>query len=323
VSKYLIFIDTNIWLDFYRFHGREADLSILTHVNKNLEHFIATSQVEMEFKKNRQGVLLKTLAELKPTEDLRFRLPAFLANAVEAPKVASDVRSIKDQGLKLRARLLQILKNPTKEDPVYRTVEGLFQAQSLWHLKRGDAVGIDIEDLAEERFKIGSPPRKDRDATMGDAINWEWIVHCATESGADIVIVTRDSDYGVTIEPEPIVNDWLLQEFHERVKSDRELRLTDRLSAALKLADIKVTKDEENAEERLIKERNEAEIAAAMPWQVGGDPNAALIAHWRDQTELRFRAAATAAFYSGQTPIVLAQSEPAEPEKPKTDNEPK
>jgi hypothetical protein len=49
----LIFIDTNILLDFYRVRGREGDLSILDHIDENHDLIITTSQVEMEFKKNR------------------------------------------------------------------------------------------------------------------------------------------------------------------------------------------------------------------------------------------------------------------------------
>jgi hypothetical protein len=118
-----------------------------------------------------------------------------------------------------------------------------------------------------------------------------------------------------------LVNDWLLQEFHQRVDGARGLLLTDRLSAALKLAGITVTPQEEKVEDQLIKERQDGQLAASIAWQLGEDPT--VMAHWRAAADLHRRAAAAAAFYSGQTPLVLAQSEPAEPEKQKTDKEPK
>ncbi len=65
MNSYLIFIDTNILLDFYRVRGREAGLSILKHIDDNLDRFITTTQVEMEFKKNRQHVFLQSDKELK------------------------------------------------------------------------------------------------------------------------------------------------------------------------------------------------------------------------------------------------------------------
>ena len=55
MSNLLIFIDTNILLDFYRVRGPKEDLSILRHIDNNLDRFITTDQVEMEFKKNRQA----------------------------------------------------------------------------------------------------------------------------------------------------------------------------------------------------------------------------------------------------------------------------
>ena len=46
----LLFIDTNIFLDFYRQVGRESNLSILKHLRPHHDRIITTRQVEMEFK---------------------------------------------------------------------------------------------------------------------------------------------------------------------------------------------------------------------------------------------------------------------------------
>ena len=54
----LVFIDTNIYLDFYRVRGTDATLSILKHFDENHDRIITTSEVEMEYKKNRQRVTL-------------------------------------------------------------------------------------------------------------------------------------------------------------------------------------------------------------------------------------------------------------------------
>src|SRR5580765_7471463 len=43
-----------------------------------------------------------------------------------------------------------------------------------------------------------APPRKPNDTSMGDAINWEWIVECAKTLNGSVIIVSRDRDYGVT-----------------------------------------------------------------------------------------------------------------------------
>ena len=46
----LLFIDTNIFLVFYRQVGRESNLSILKHLRPHHDRIITTRQVEMEFK---------------------------------------------------------------------------------------------------------------------------------------------------------------------------------------------------------------------------------------------------------------------------------
>ena len=61
----LIFVDTNIWLDFYRVRGKAADLSLLKKIDEHRDSLISTSQVEMEFKKNRPAVILDSYHRLK------------------------------------------------------------------------------------------------------------------------------------------------------------------------------------------------------------------------------------------------------------------
>src|SRR5439155_27205632 len=110
-----------------------------------------------------------------------------------------------------------------------------------------------IRRRAFRRFIQGFPPRKNDDTSMGDAINWEWIVHCAKESKAEIVIVSRDSDYGVAFEKQTFLNDWLLQEFKDRVSQQRKITLFTRLSEALKLFKVMVSQEERQEEEGFIK----------------------------------------------------------------------
>ena len=78
------------------------------------------------------------------------------------------------------------------------------------------------------------------------------MVHCATQRKAGLVIVTRDTDYGITIEKESYINDALRQEFSERVSRKRPLRLYSLLSDALKAFDVEVTEQEEASEAELV-----------------------------------------------------------------------
>ena len=67
-----------------------------------------------------------------------------------------------------------------------------------------------------------------------------------------MVIVTRDSDYGVVYRNKSYVNDWLYQEFKQRVSQRGKLKLTASLSEGLKIVHAKVTKEMEVAEQQML-----------------------------------------------------------------------
>jgi hypothetical protein len=255
-AHFLIFVDTNILLDFYRVRGREAGLSILKHIDDNLDRFIITNQVEMEFKKNRQRVILDTDKVFKMPNWEGLKLPGFLAESKQSTALSKNQAQIKKLSGTLRSRMGKVLKQPTTQDAVYKTAQRLFKHSSPLNLSRDKKARFAVRRLAWKRFMLGYPPRKDGDTSIGDAINWEWIVKCAESTGNHVVIVSRDSDFGISFNGESILNDWLLQEFRERVSKKRKVVLTDRLSAGLKAAAITVTKQEEKSEEEFLESRS-------------------------------------------------------------------
>lgn len=98
---------------------------------------------------------------------------------------------------------------------------------------------------------------RSNDTSIGDAINWEWILHCAKSCDRHILLVTRDSDYGIIYNREIILNDWLAQEFRQRISQKRKLIITDKLTQAFKRVNIPVTRQEEEEEASLIEGRED------------------------------------------------------------------
>jgi len=257
----LLFIDTNIFLDFYR--DRKSDVS--TKFLKEIEHckdrLILGSQLEMEYKKNRQVVILETLGKFGSPDWNKLSPPALISELQASKMIKKHQKEIGTQQKKVAEKIQKILKNPGANDDVYKVLQRVFKHSSNFNLNRDSKRRFAIRRLARKRFFLGFPPRKKNDTSYGDAINWEWIVQCSIDSGKDIVIVTRDSDYGVTYKDESYLNDWLQQEFKQRVSQQRKIKLTAKLSEGLKIVHANVTAEMEADEARILSELEHDEVS--------------------------------------------------------------
>lgn len=251
--KQLLFIDTNIWLDFYRARN-ETGLALLKHAEAVSDRIIVTYQLESEFKRNRQAAILEGIQELKPPGQVAR--PGIFSDAKASAVLARSMKEADKRVRALKQKLTRVLDNPSAHDPVYQACQRIFHREDTLVLSREDKTRHTIRRRAFRRFLHGCPPRKRNDTSIGDAINWEWMIHCANAENAELVIVSRDSDFGITFEGRAYVNDHLKQEFAERVSRKRKLLLYGKLSDALKHFAVPVTPQEEAAE---------AEIAEAIP----------------------------------------------------------
>ena len=251
----LIFIDTNIYLDFYRIRKTDVSMSYLELIDKYKERLILGDQIEMEFKKNRQKVILESLNSFKNPDWSNLSVPSLLSNLQASKLIDKKKREIISQQKKVNEKIEKILKNPSGNDPVYKTLQKLFKYNSPYNLDRSKKNRYEIRELSRKRFELGYPPRKKSDNSIGDAVNWEWIIKCANISGMDIIIVTRDTDYGAVLKNDSFLNDWLKQEFKERVSKKRKIILTERLSVAFKAIKLNVSKEMIDAEDVVIKEK--------------------------------------------------------------------
>jgi hypothetical protein len=258
----LIFVDTNILLDFYRVRSGGGGLELLELIEKHKEIIITGSQVEMEYKKNRQRVILESLNAQKTPDWSGLTPPAFLAKAKPVEIIAESKKTLTTQQGKLRKKIASILNNPSTNDPVFKSLNKLFAVDSPYNLGREKQIRFKIRNLARKRFCLGYPPRKKEDNSIGDAVNWEWLIHCAKESGKDIIIVTRDSDYGLQYDTQHYLNDWLMKEFKERVGKKRKILLLDKLAQAFKEVSIPVSQKAVKDEEEIVQGRAGSEIDA-------------------------------------------------------------
>ena len=177
-KRWLIFIDTNILLDFYR--QGESAIRQISLLEKHKDSLIITDQVWMEFLKNRQQVLTSTMNTLKQPDCITF--PPFLSDYQPAKTVSASLKSASANFKKVRRKIENMISNPASHDAVYKGLFKIFSHVGDYTLTRDDDVKHEIRSLAQKRFTLGYPPRKTSDNSIGDAINWEWIVHCAVQS---------------------------------------------------------------------------------------------------------------------------------------------
>jgi hypothetical protein len=255
----LLFIDTNIWLDFYRARN-DAGLKLLSHAEAISDRVIVTFQLEAEFKKNRQVAILEGMQELKAPSNVPR--PGIFSDSNATKVLNRNLREADKRVKNMKARLAMALESPSKNDPVYQACQRIFHRDSKLSLTRDNQIRHTIRRKALRRFMHGCPPRKRGDTSFGDAFNWEWMVHCANAHNAELVIVSRDSDYGVVFEDKAYINDHLRQEFSERVSNRRELLLYTRLSEALKHFKVPVTAKEQAAEQELLTKNSEVALPA-------------------------------------------------------------
>lgn len=247
--KKLLFVDTNKWLDFYRART-EASLSLLEHLDQISDQIIVTWQLEMEFKKNRHAAMIEGMQELKSAPGLAR--PGLFSNTKEVRAIQTAQKRSEARLKKLKAKYIKAFNSPATADPVYKICQRIFHKTDALVLRRGMPIGNTIRRLAMRRFFSGCPPRKKGDTSMGDAYNWEWMVHCAIEQNAELVIVSRDSDYGAVFDDNCYPNDHLKQEFSERVSRKRKLLLYNKVSDALEHFKVMVTETEKQEEESIV-----------------------------------------------------------------------
>jgi len=257
----LLFIDTCIFLDFYRAKGPDGKLAILDLIDNNHDRIITGEQVEMEYKKNRRALILKAVKSFKMPEWGTLDVPAFLEETQAAKMIEKRKAEIKKQVKRITDQLKKVLEKPGDYDPVYQCLQRLFKAGGPCNLTRKnkeERLRNRIHSLARKRYVLGYPPRKPEDTSCGDGVNWEWIVHCATKSDRNIIIVSRDGDYGTSVDGKSAINDWLSWEFKDRISQQRGVILTNRLTAAFKMAAIAVTPEQVKEEDSMMEARSEA-----------------------------------------------------------------
>ena len=188
-----VFIDTNIFLDFYSLSEKSIEeLSKLIKLIEDEEIQIILSQnVIDEFHKNRIKKIYDTTSSLDKANQLP--LPTLLKQyKEECEEFRKAQTALKEKFILLKDKLIEDVK--TENLSADRLIQNIFNHSKIIEVKNT------LFYRAQQRFVRKLPPRKnDNNDSIGDAINWETLKHAIPEN-EDLHLISGDGDFWDSIE---------------------------------------------------------------------------------------------------------------------------
>jgi hypothetical protein len=200
-----LFIDTNIYLNFYHFSSDDLEelKKLSVAVESNSIKLYVTIQVINEFRRNREAKIADACNKFKAQ-----RLPNQFPEICKAYEEYDKLRKILREFKETREQLIETINNDieSKELLADKTIEKLFNVANILEMDEH------IVEKAKNRVMLGNPPGKPN--SYGDSINWELLLERAP-SGEDLHLVTDDQDYVSKISEEKLA-EFLECEWTER-----------------------------------------------------------------------------------------------------------
>jgi predicted nucleic acid-binding protein len=219
-----LFIDTNIFLDFYHLSGPDIEeLHKLTALLERgrLKLFIP-NQLRDEFRRNRDNKIKDAMNKFG---DVKFtiKFPAFCKLYPEYRELQILLNSLNTK----HTQLFQRAKNDIDEELLSADVV----IGELFNNSKRIEITNKIFNQALQRFRLGNPPG-DKKVTMGDEVNWEALLE-AVPNEEDLSLVSRDSDYAAAMDPDKF-NPFLDKEWTSKKKEGSSVKFYSSIQAFFK-----------------------------------------------------------------------------------------
>jgi hypothetical protein len=228
-----LFLDTNIYLSFYKFSGDDLEelRKLIVAVREGPTNLVLTQQIVEEFDRNREGAIAESLSSLEKA-DIPKGFPRLFTSYPEFAEMQDALTNYESN----RAALL----SQGRSDADARTLHADRLIDELF----GVVTKIDREPetvaRAQSRVAVGNPPGKG--GSLGDAINWETLLSSVPD-GEELLLVSADSDFASSLDPTRLdaflAAEWRsakrsVVEFHRSLNSLFRSRYSDiRLAAEL------------------------------------------------------------------------------------------
>ena len=148
----LLFIDTNILLDFYRDRKSDVSMKFLEQIEACRDRLILGSQVEMEYKKNRQHVILESLGKFGAPDWGKLSAPALVSETQAAGMIDKHRKELVKQQKILTEKIQAILERPGTQDEVYKVLQRVFKHESPYNLTERTSEDLQFEGWRGKGF---------------------------------------------------------------------------------------------------------------------------------------------------------------------------
>lgn len=237
-----IFVDANIFLNFYRYSSDDLEEvgKLKTLIERGEIVLYLPDQVVFEFERNRDSVISESY---KKFLDLKFdqSFPYICKTYTEYDIIRDTIKSFN--------KTKKVLEEKLNIDIAGSSLMADITVKELFQKAKKIIVPQLIIERAVVRYQRGNPPKKN-DHSYGDAINWETLLE-NVPLGTDLFFISDDKDFKSPVESNNF-NSFLLKEWKE--KKSAGIIYYSRLSSFFleNYPEIKLREEEEK--ERLINE---------------------------------------------------------------------
>ncbi|MCW2484958.1 DUF4935 domain-containing protein [Candidatus Symbiopectobacterium sp. NZEC127] len=211
-----LFVDTNIYLDFYR--AASDRLSLFDELKKLGDTLIISEQGYKEFQRNRTVELARLSAEIKKTTSISIYTTAVLQDMVEHKQASSLQSQVHKIGLQLMNKIGVMLEPNPGDDPVLDAYKELIKISTYITTKN------ELIAKAKIRKILGNPPTSPDRHSVCDELLWEELIDSCDE---DLIIVSNDKTFSG--------NKKILMDEFSNTHPGKKLKIIKNVSDALKI----------------------------------------------------------------------------------------
>lgn len=179
----LIYIDTNVYLDFYQAtHDRVAVFDELHEVRQNL---VITEQTGQEFARNRNSRLAQLVGNIKKSNAMNPYTVSVVRDTPEFKEWLA-AQKVAEAAVERLADRINTWIADEDQDPVTKGLKKLIDEMNFYDTKESAI------DRAKLRKILGNPPTSPDKHTIGDELIWETLLE---QCDKDLIIVSRDKTF--------------------------------------------------------------------------------------------------------------------------------